>query len=100
MLVTAKCKEEWQLKIPAVVHTDGTSRYQSVTEEMNKDYHDIISLFYKESGLPVVLNTSFNGPGEPIVETPWDALNAYINTNLPAVVIENTIIVKRDYRIY
>jgi carbamoyltransferase len=67
---------------------------------MNKDYYDIISLFYKESGLPVVLNTSFNGPGEPIVETPWDALNAYINTNLPAVVIENTIIVKRDYRIY
>ena len=100
MLVTAKCKEEWQSKIPAVVHTDGTSRYQSVTEEMNKDYYDIISLFYKESGLPVVLNTSFNGPGEPIVETPWDALNAYINTNLPAVVIENTIIVKRDYRIY
>tara|TARA_B110000259_G_scaffold63429_1_gene74966 strand:- start:1122 stop:2885 length:1764 start_codon:yes stop_codon:yes gene_type:complete len=100
MLVTTTVKEEWKSKIPAVVHTDGTSRYQSVTTEMNESYYNLINTFYKESGLPVVLNTSFNGPGEPIVETPMDAIRSYIKNDMPVLVLEDIVIEKKDYRIY
>ena len=100
MLVTTTVKEEWKSKIPAVVHTDGTSRYQSVTTAMNESYYNLINTFYKESGLPVVLNTSFNGPGEPIVETPMDAIRSYIKNDMPILVLEDIVIEKKDYRIY
>ena len=100
MLVTAYCREEWKHKIPSVVHIDGTSRYQSVTPEMNEAYYNLINTFYKASGIPLVLNTSFNGPGEPIVESPLDAIRSYIKNNLPALVLENVVIEKKDYRIY
>jgi len=95
MLVTTKVKKEWQNKIPAVTHFDGTSRYQSVTQKNNKTYHDVISAFYKKSGIPVLLNTSFNGPEEPIVETPSDAIKTMIKNDLYAVVINNYIIYRR-----
>jgi|TARA_R110002167_G_scaffold129828_3_gene313014 carbamoyltransferase len=100
MLVTANCKEEWKSKIPSVVHIDGTSRYQSVTKDMNESYYNLINTFYKASTIPLVLNTSFNGPGEPIVETPLDAINSYVKNGLPVLVLENTIIEKKDYRIH
>lgn len=100
MLVTANCSKEWKNKIPSVVHIDGTSRYQSVTEDMNESYYNLINTFYKASGIPLVLNTSFNGPGEPIVETPLDAIRSYVKNGLPVLVLENTIIEKKDYRIY
>ena len=100
MLVTTYCKDEWKFKIPSVVHIDGTSRYQSVTPEMNKSYYNLINTFYKASGIPLVLNTSFNGPGEPIVETPLDAIRSYVKNNLPVLVLENVVIEKKDYRIY
>jgi carbamoyltransferase len=95
MLVTTKVKKEWQNKIPAVTHFDGTSRYQSVTQKNNKTYHDVISAFYKKSGIPVLLNTSFNGPEEPIVETPSDAIKTMIKNDLYAVVINNYIIYRK-----
>jgi len=100
MLVTAYCKDEWKSKIPSVVHIDGTSRYQSVTPEMNKSYYNLINTFYEASGIPLVLNTSFNGPGEPIVESPLDAIRSYVKNNLPALVLENIVIEKKDYRIH
>ena len=100
MLVTAYCNDEWKSKIPSVVHIDGTSRYQSVTPEMNKSYYNLINTFYEASGIPLVLNTSFNGPGEPIVESPLDAIRSYVKNNLPALVLENIVIEKKDYRIH
>jgi carbamoyltransferase len=59
--------------LPAVTHVDGTSRVQTVTAE-NGAFHDVITAFHRLTGCPVVLNTSFNGPGEPIIETPAQAL--------------------------
>lgn len=94
MLVTAKVKDEWKNKIPAVVHIDDTSRYQSVTEFNNTKFYQLISEFDKLTGVPVLLNTSFNGPEEPIVETPENAINTFLKRNLDFLVIENFVISK------
>ena len=71
--VTDKAYEE----IPALVHSDGTCRIQTVNREQNKNYYDLINLFYQETGVPVIFNTSFNLHGEPIVEKPLDALRVF-----------------------
>lgn len=68
--------------IPAVTHTDGTSRIQTVKQEDNETYYDLIDSFRKETGVPVVLNTSMNQRGEPIVNTPSDAVNCFTETNM------------------
>ena len=94
MLITTSVKPEWRDKIPAVTHIDFTSRYQSVTKEMNPKYHDLISKFYEKSGIPLVLNTSFNGKGEPVVESPFDAINSFYNNGIHMLVINNIIITK------
>tara|TARA_E500000318_G_scaffold95386_1_gene95144 strand:+ start:941 stop:1468 length:528 start_codon:yes stop_codon:yes gene_type:complete len=61
-------------KVPACVHTDNTCRFQTLKREQNKNYYDLIKLFYRETGVPLLLNTSFNLKGYPIVETFDDAL--------------------------
>jgi len=94
MLVTTTVKKKWKDLIPAVVHIDGTSRYQSVTEENNPRYYKLIKQFQNVSGIPLVLNTSFNGKDEPIVETPLDAINSFWKNDLFALII-NDIIIKR-----
>ena len=95
MLVTTKVKPEWRDKIPGVTHFDHTSRYQSVTKELNPKYHKLITQFNNITGLPVVLNTSFNGPEEPVVETPYDAINTMLNHDLYALFINNYIITRK-----
>ena len=72
--------------IPGVTHIDKTARIQTVSEEQNPDYYHVISSFYQMSGIPMVLNTSFNRK-EPIVETPEEAINTFNNTALDMVVI-------------
>lgn len=94
MLVTSGVKEEWKNRIPAVVHIDGSSRFQSVTPETNNKFHKLISSFHKKSGVPVLLNTSFNGPREPIVETPYDAIKSLHNCNLDFLVLGNYVVVQ------
>jgi carbamoyltransferase len=96
MLVTTTVKEEWRNKIPSVVHHDGTSRYQSVTPENNEEYYNLISAFHEKSGVPVVLNTSFNGPEEPVVETPEDAINSMLKHDLFALFINDYLIIRND----
>ena len=95
MLITTNVKPEWKDKIPGVTHFDYTSRYQSVTKESNPKYYKLISEFNNLTGLPVVLNTSFNGPEEPIVETPYDAIKTMLTHGLYAVFINNYIITKK-----
>ena len=74
-------KEEQAKKIPAVIHFDNTARLQSVSKNDNKWYHGFISKWFKKSGVPILLNTSFNDR-EPIVETPVHAINCYMGTNI------------------
>ena len=87
MLVTTKVRPEWRNRIPSVVHFDDTSRIQSVTRDSNPRYYDLINNFYKKTGVPVILNTSFNGPSEPIVESPKNAINTFIDIGLHTLVI-------------
>ena len=94
MLVTTTVKEEWRDKIPAVVHIDNSSRHQSVTEKSNSKFYSLIKKFHEKTGVPVLLNTSFNGPKEPIVETPKEAINTFLENNLDYLVINNFIITK------
>ena len=76
-----KFKEDMKDKVPAVLHFDGTARLQTVSEKDNKWYHGFISKWFKKSGVPIVLNTSFNDR-EPIVETPEHAINCFMGTNI------------------
>jgi carbamoyltransferase len=95
MLVTTTVKPEWREKIPAVTHIDNSARHQSVTSESNSKFYNLITKFYEKTNVPVLLNTSFNGPKEPIVETPTDAIKCFIETNLDFLVINNFLISKR-----
>lgn len=94
MLLTAKVKREKEHEIPAVVHVDGTARLQTVSQRMNPKFYDLIYAFYRRTGVPILLNTSFNGPGEPIVETPEDALTCFLKTEMDLLVIGDFVIEK------
>ncbi len=94
MLLTTTVKEDWRNKIPALVHIDNSARHQSVTEKNNPKFYSLIKKFYEKTNVPVLLNTSFNGPKEPIVETPKEAINTFLENNLDYLVINNFIISK------
>ncbi len=83
-------------EIPAVTHVDYSARIQTVKAETNPRYHQLISEFYRKGGCPVVVNTSFNVRGEPIVNTPSDALRCFMGTNLDVLAIGDSILVKDD----
>lgn len=85
MLLVAKVKEPDL--IPAVTHVDLTARLQTVKYEQNPNYYNLISEFYKITGVPVLLNTSFNVNNEPIVETPLDAIKSFVSTNIDELAI-------------
>jgi len=83
-----RIKSEKRELIPAVCHIDGTGRLQTVSKETNPKYYLLIEEFYKLTGVPIVLNTSFN-ENEPIVNTPEDALNCFLRTNMDVLVLES-----------
>ena len=80
--------------IPAVTHVDYSARIQTVTKNNNNRYYDLISKFKEKTGCPVIVNTSFNVRGEPIVNTPTDAFNCFMGTELDYLVIGNCILDK------
>jgi carbamoyltransferase len=82
--------------IPAVTHVDYSARIQTVRRETNPFYYDIIEAFHRLTGCPVVVNTSFNVRGEPIVCTPEDAYRCFMRTNLDVLVLENYVLAKRE----
>ena len=83
-----KIKPEKRALIPAVTHVDGTGRLQTVSRQMNPKYYRLIEEFYKLTGVPIVLNTSFN-ENEPIVNTPEEALDCFLRTRMDVLVLEN-----------
>ena len=80
--------------IPAVTHVDYSARVQTVTKDTNKYYYDLIKKFKEKTGCPVVVNTSFNVRGEPIVNTPIDAFNCFMGTELDYLIIGNCVLDK------
>jgi len=98
-------KEPWMLKacfvdnkikkaIPAVIHEDGSVRPQVVTKENNEKYYNLITEFNRLTGVPAILNTSFNVRGEPIVCTPQDALRCFYSTGIDVLILGNWVIQK------
>jgi len=83
-------------EIPAVTHVDFSARLQTVSKDDNYEFYDIIKKFYEKTNIPILINTSFNVRGEPIVNSPLDALQCFVNTNIDVLVLENYIIYKKD----
>ena len=84
-------RKEKQSEIPAVTHVDGTGRLQSVNKEVSPRYYRLITAFKNKTGVPVLLNTSFN-ENEPIVNSPKEALDCFLRTKMDMLVMENIII--------
>ncbi len=82
--------------IPAVTHIDYSARLQTVHNETNPRYHALIKAFYEKTGCPVLINTSFNVRGEPIVSAPEDAYKCFMRTNIDYLVLENFILDRKD----
>lgn len=83
-------------KIPAVTHVDGSARIQTISREQNLLYYDVINAFYKRTGVPVLINTSFNRRGEPIVCTPENALDCFLGTNMDILVIGSFMLDRKN----
>ena len=83
-------------KIPAVTHVDNTARLQTVDKNINPVFHKLISKFYELSSCPLLVNTSFNIRGEPIVSSPKDAYKCFMGTELDVLVIENYLLIKNQ----
>lgn len=84
-------KEEKRASIAAVTHVDGSGRLQSVDKNVEPKYHGLISCFYKKTGVPVMVNTSFN-ENEPIVNTPQEALDCFLRTKMDMLILENCVV--------
>ncbi len=82
--------------VPSVTHVDYSARIQTVTPETNGRYYRLIKRFHARTGCPMVVNTSFNIRGEPIVCTPEDALRCFLGTGIDALVLENTLLLKDE----
>ena len=94
MLFTPRVNADKLNRIPAVVHKDGTARVQLVSRKLNPRYHELISSFHELTGVPIVVNTSFND-SEPIVCTPTDAIVTFRKSGIDALVIDDMILVAK-----
>jgi carbamoyltransferase len=94
MLIAKSVRPEWRDRIPAIVHVDGTARVQTVRESTNPTLYRLLKEFEALTGVPVLINTSFNIKGEPIVETPRDAMRCFLTTGIDHLVLHDTLISK------
>ena len=95
MLFVYPVEPDKQDKVPAITHVDGTARVQTVSREVSPRYYRVIEAFEKIAGVPMVLNTSFNVMGEPIVNTPAEAIRCFFSTGMDALVIGDCLVVKK-----
>lgn len=94
MLIAKRVRPEWRDRIPAIVHVDGTARVQTVKEAANPMLYRLLREFEALTGVPVLINTSFNVKGEPIVETPRDAVVCFLTTGIDHLILHDTLISK------
>jgi carbamoyltransferase len=92
MLLAVRTRDEVRDKVPAIVHADGSARVQTVDRSVEPRYHRLISCFDELTGVPLVLNTSFNGYGDPMVETPADAVDAMHSMGLDALAVGDYLV--------
>jgi carbamoyltransferase len=96
MLRVCEVNPQKRDEVPAIVHADGTGRLQTLTSETNGRFYDLVKSFHGHTGVPMLLNTSFNRMGQPIVETPADAVECLLSTGLDCCVFEDRIVFKTD----
>lgn len=94
MTMTADVLPEKRALVPTITHVDGSARVQTVRKDRNPKYHEVISAFHALTGVPMVVNTSFNDSGDPIVETPADAIDCFLKSDLDCVIMEDVLITK------
>jgi len=94
MLYVVPVKPSEQATLPAITHVDGTGRLQTVFQESNPRYYNLIDRFREATGVPVLLNTSFNLRGEPIVNTPENAFHSFAKSEMDCLVLENVLVEK------
>ena len=94
MLLVPAVVDDKRAVIPAVTHVDGTGRLQTVSREFNPHFYSLIQGFYEKTGVPVLLNTSFNVAKEPIVESPEDAIRCFLTTDIDALLVGDYLLVK------
>ena len=94
MLFAVSSNKSTLTKAPAIVHYDGSARVQTVEKSVNLNFYKLIKQFYNKSGVPILLNTSFNDKGEPVVCSPEDALNTFFKTKIDFLVMNNILIKK------
>jgi carbamoyltransferase len=95
MLMAKHVAPEWKDKIPAIVHVDGTARVQTVAEDENPMLYRLLKEFDALTGVPVLVNTSFNIKGEPIVETPEDAMQCFLGTGIDHLILHDLVVSKK-----
>jgi len=95
MLLVADVHADKRERIPAVTHVDGSARIQTIRREQHPRYYDLVRAFYERTGCPVLINTSFNVRGEPIVESPEDALNCFLHTYMDYLVLGSFLLTKK-----
>jgi carbamoyltransferase len=97
MLLAKRVRPEWRDRIPAVVHVDGTARVQTIRQNQNEHLYRLLKEFEALTGVPVLINTSFNVKGEPIVETPQDALACFLSTGMDYLALHDMLISKHRF---
>ena len=99
MLMVPQVRPQYHSVLPAITHEDGTGRVQTLTPELNGRFYDLVKRFGELTGVPVVVNTSFNVRGEPIVQSPQDAHRTFLNTGIDALVIGNFIVTQKSDKV-
>ena len=94
MILVYNVREEMREKVPAITHVDGTGRVQTVSRKTNPRYHALIERFGELTGVYCVLNTSYNIRGEPIVNTPDEAIECYMKTGMDALLLGDYMLCK------
>jgi carbamoyltransferase len=94
MLLTAQVRPEMRTRIPAVTHVDGSARVQTVHREQHPTFHALLTAFFRKTGCPVLLNTSFNVRGEPIVESPADAYQTFMRSGIDFLALGSFVLIK------
>ena len=96
MTLSFSVTNEWKRRIPEVVHVDGTMRPQTVSHNDNPRFYKLIKLFFMKTGVPVLINTSLNRRGEPMVASPEDAIRMYLGSGLDHLAIGDFLVSRKE----
>jgi carbamoyltransferase len=95
MIVVADVRKEYRQLLPAITHVNGSARVQTVSPADNRDFHTLLQAVGRETGRKMVLNTSFNVKGQPIVNTPHEAIETFLNTGIDFLFLEDALVSRK-----